>query len=78
MRTFAWIMTGTDGNGQRWVTRGTVDTLPGEFMKIPEVAMAETFCQLTSGECCKNGPYRFLSMHIQDRDDLQAIVDKMG
>lgn len=76
-KTYHYVVDGTDATGQKWQVTGYVDTFPGGvFRKVPEVAEAEMFVQLTQGKAvfghpglmCK-GPYRVRKFVIEELKD---------
>ena len=48
IKHFTWKVRGTASNGE-WETTGYATVRPGDFPKIFDVVMAETFMQLTRG-----------------------------
>jgi len=73
MIKFAYEVSGCAADDQTWTVRGTTTANRGDFALVPNVAMRETFAQLTNGKAiygkpgigCK-GPYRINRLLIEE------------
>jgi len=75
-----WVMRGLDGQGNPWVTQGTVYCQGPNFDAAVSQVQRESFEQLTQGKAtygqpgkggCR-GPYTITELHAEKADDSQV------
>jgi hypothetical protein len=75
MPRYTYTVDGTGANGATWFTEGTIETeMPGDFPKVPLLALQESYEKLTRGEAkfgdpttC-SGPYSIRRLTIIRED----------
>jgi hypothetical protein len=74
MIRYKYTVEGKEGGGETWRAQGFIETQnPGDFATVPQLAMRDSFMQLTEGKAefgrpgvtCR-GPYMITMLQVQE------------